>query len=403
MKTRKRVKRKNSYHSFLKTFLMSDNQTEEIIKEQDTIKQDDERLELIEDSKRSAYLWLFIGVLFFLVSILLGFFAYRAMHSSDEGPFESLRSLSMQLSKENSKESNEGKVRRLIDGVYVEEGKENFYPMAFMIDNHVDARPPAGLAKANLVFEAEAEGGVTRFMAVFASDEDVKKIGPVRSARPYFVDWARELSALYGHVGGSPEALAYMKKDNVLHINEFYNGGYYWRDEARPRPHNVFTSTESMNAYLEKMELPEGKFLPWQYKDDETRESRGEVDSIYIPYRLAYYKVEWKYDVETNGYVRYVSGFEHRDDAGQEIRAKNIIIQIADAEVLDNELRLKMETIGEGKAILCLDGYCFDAKWQKNSATARTRFYDESGAELKLNAGTTWVQVVRPDIEFVTE
>jgi hypothetical protein len=366
---------------------------------QDTTKIADEPLDMIDESRRKAYLWLFMGVLFFVVSISLAFFAYRIIKNKELGKLDSFKSLSVPFGAEKPAIDTSKLRRRMIDGSFVEEGQDNVYPFALMIDNHPDARPQAGLSQANLVYEAEAEGSVTRYMAVFASGENIEKIGPVRSARPYFVDWARELSALYGHVGGSPDALVYMQKENVLHINEFYDGEYFWRDESRSRPHNVFTSAENLGKYLAKKELKEGAFLGWQFKDEEVKEKRGTSSIISIPYKLIEGKVEWRYDREANEYSRYLAGTLHQD-GDRVIKAKNIIIQVVKATVLDESLRLKMDSIGKGKAVLCLDGYCREAQWQKNSATARTRFYDETGTELKLNAGTTWVEVVQPEIEF---
>ena len=101
-----------------------------------------------------------------------------------------------------------GKSARILDGVYLSDGESEKYPVAVMIDNKYEARPWSGLSYAGLVFEAPVEGGITRFLAVYSSSREIKKIGPVRSIRPYYLDWASGYGALMAHIGGSPAALA---------------------------------------------------------------------------------------------------------------------------------------------------------------------------------------------------
>ncbi|HSD12679.1 MAG TPA: DUF3048 domain-containing protein, partial [Patescibacteria group bacterium] len=134
--------------------------------------------------------------------------------------------------------------RRVIDGVAVPEDAPDVTGyFAATIDNLSVARPQAGLTKASLVFEAPVEGGITRFLAVFPDDVTADRIGPVRSARPYFLDWASEFDAVYAHVGGSPEALEKIVAYDMRDLNEFFAGKYFWRDENRDAPHNAYTST----------------------------------------------------------------------------------------------------------------------------------------------------------------
>lgn len=348
-----------------------------------------------DKNKNKKRIWLIINAIFFILLVGLSLVAYRVITSDASlGIFG--------RKKEEGKATQQPKpemTRRMIDGVYVPLDEENIPPIAVMIDNHIDARPPAGLAKANLVIEAEAEGGITRYLAVFAANGQEEKIGPVRSARPYFVDWARELSALYVHVGGSPEALVKMKQENVFHINEFYNEFKFWRDSDRFAPHNVFTSRAKLGAYLEENRVSEGKFLPWAFKDDLPVAEEARSNSIEIHYLSPDFQVAWQYQRETNDYWRDLAGEVHTDEDGSVITAKNILIQYAPAEETDDELRLDMHIIGEGDAVYCLDGQCREGSWAKRNATARTRFYDQDGGEIHLNAGTTWVEVIRPGYE----
>ncbi len=291
-------------------------------------------------------------------------------------------------------------VRRYIDGVFVKKGEENFYPMAVIIDNHIDARPPAGLSGASLVYEAEAEGSITRYLAVFASGENIERIGPVRSARPYFIDFAKELSALFVHCGGSPEALVKISKDNIFGLNEFYNGSYFWRDKSRPAPHNVFTSMELLNKYIKDKNYDSGKFFSWKFKDEKLPGNNELNREITINFKYPDFTVRWNYDIINNEYLRYLNGVIHKDEEGREIKAKNIIIQKVKTEVIDEELRLKMETAGQGDAIVCLDGVCRSAQWRKNNFSSRTRYYYEDNDEIIFNAGKIWIEIVRPELEI---
>jgi len=300
-----------------------------------------------------------------------------------------------------------GCVRRLIDGAWVEPGQENLYPIALMIDNLPEARPAVGLSKANLVYEAEAEGGITRYLAIFAGGQDLKKIGPVRSVRPYFLDWAEELGAVIAHCGGSPEALARIIKEDVYDLNEFYQGHHFWRDQSRLAPHNIFTSTQLLNAYSEEKIKKEASYFSWKFKDpaenikaDEVEDSNIKI-GYYSPVMEEGFAVEWKYDIINNKYIRYLAGDIHETAEGEIITAENIIIQYMAAEVIDNALRLKMETIGGGEAVICLDGKCQKGEWKKESKFSRTRYYYENGQETEFNAGQTWIEAVRPEREVV--
>lgn len=334
-----------------------------------------------------------LGLVFFV--LLLAFLAYRVFNGQDITPkIPDLKNLKQKV--------DDGLVSRNIDGIRVEPNQNNLYPVAVMIDNSPDARPQAGLSQANYVIEAEAEGGITRYLAIFDSGEMPEKIGPVRSARPYFIDWAQEFSAVYTHCGGSPEALVKISRDGVIDLNQFYRADIFWRDNARLAPHNVYTSGELLNEFLSSKDLDEGKFFPFVFKTEADFNNRPEQHEINITYRLRGFHVNWVYNKDNNEYVRFVSGKEYKDAEEETIKAKNIIIQKADARVLDDKLRLEMDIIGEGEAYVCLDGACQPGTWKKKSSTARTRFYDINNQEFKFNPGTTWVEVVRPDIEFTT-
>lgn len=358
-------------------------------------------------------LWLSISVFAFALFVIIAFFIYKQTISFfsilNKGIlFTPQKQTENEIGTTSKKIETEQKIctvcfRRQIDGIYIEKSKKIFFPVAVVIENHKDARPQSGLASANFVIEAEVEGGITRFLAVYADGEKLDKIGPIRSARSYYVDWAEEFSALFAHCGGSPDALAKIIKDKVFDLNEFYKGGYFWRDGGRQAPHNIYTSTEKIGGYLDERKKSEGGFLPWRFKDDESLGADAIGENIMIKFKTPEYYVDWIYDKESNGYIRYLAGQRHKDADGSEIKAKNVIIQYVRAYVVDDAMRLKMSHIGEGKAIVCLDGKCVEGKWKKEKSSARTRFYDMNGEEFKFNAGTTWVEAVRPEREVAVE
>ncbi len=356
----------------------------------------------IEDRKRKAKIFLFINLAIFVISLvfLIGLFYFISQSKNNNLGSFSISSSEMRAS---SKEESKKKSSRKIDGIKVPDGEDNNFLIAIMIDNHSDARPPSGLAKAHLVFEAEVEGGITRIMGIFSSGQEISEIGPIRSARPYFIDWARELSALYTHVGGSPDALVKIQQDKILDINEFFNGQYFWRDKNKPMPHNVYTSSAKLDKYLSDKSADRNRFVPWFFKDEDLLESRPDSANIKIHYKLGMYVVEWKYNKADNNYSRYVAGEIYKEKDGEEIKAKNILIQVAPAHELDDKLRLEMNTIGNGKSLICMDGKCKIGAWEKKHPSDRTRFYYEDGKEAKFNPGTTWVQVVRPEIAYSWE
>jgi len=293
--------------------------------------------------------------------------------------------------------------RRKIDGICLEsEEKVNLYPVAVMIENMVEAWPLSGVDKANLIIEAPVEAAIPRFLAIYASDEEIPKIGPIRSARPYYLDWAEEFRALYLHVGGSPEALQKIKNYDIFDLNQFFNDQYFWRDHNRQAPHNVYTSSELIEKALEAKELKEVAYESWLYKDEAKLEDRpAEVKDLVINFSAPIYRVTWKYNRETNDYLRYQGRDIQKMANGAEITAKNVVIQIAKIQIIDDYSRRKIWTVGEGKAFIFQDGKVIEGKWKKERRGARTKFYDLEDVEIEFNGGTTWVEVV-PDEGLVS-
>lgn len=298
-------------------------------------------------------------------------------------------------------------ISRKIDGQIVFSEEEiNLYPVAIMVENAADSWPQSGLDKANLVIEAITEASIPRFVAIYANNEEIDKIGPVRSARPYYLDWIEPYQPLYMHVGGSPEALQKIKSTDyhLLDLDQFFHWVYYWRDKWRYAPHNVYTSSELIQEALADEELTEPvDYETWAYKKDlEADKLPEEVNDIVIMYSTKYYKVKWQYNREENNYIRYQDGEIHKMSDGEWIKAKNIIVQVNDMEILDSVGRKRIDTIGEGQAWVYRDGERIEGTWVKNSKKDIVKYYDTDGNEIEFNRGTTWIEVI-PDEDYLRD
>ncbi len=301
------------------------------------------------------------------------------------------------------------RVRRALDGVLVPLDQANLYPTCAMIENLAEARPQAGLEKANLVYEALTEGGITRFLAVFTSSELAPKIGPIRSARDYYVDWVRELDCLYIRAGGSPQAAQAIAETNINDFNQFYNSQYFWRDEEREkkkfaREHTLYTSSELLvRASRDKQYPAAGTYDVWTFADDPPLAERPTGDIILtIPFSTFTYKVDYAYDRATNSYTRKQAEQPHVTEEGKVLTAKNVIVQYTEtglAEDKEKKGRLKMQTVGQGNAVIYHDGKEIKGTWKKPSREGRTRYYDVASKEIVFTAGSTWVEILPNDRE----
>lgn len=281
-----------------------------------------------------------------------------------------------------------------LDGTEIELGSANDVPWAIMVENHWESRPPSGLSKASIIFEAPTEAGITRFMAVYNSSAEADKIGPVRSARDYYLDWASEFNAIYAHVGGSPQALEKIPSANIYDLNQFFNGRYFWRSTDRYAPHNVYTNSELLREAMNNKGISEPvEFDSWRFKDERVPEQPGPT-TVKINFSVPEYAVRWEWTSSTNEYIRYNDGEAHTEQDGTRLTAKNIAVVLTEAYVIDREGRLKLRTLGKGKAWVFRDGELAEATWSKPNPESRIKFYDVTGREILFNRGATWVEVI---------
>lgn len=289
-------------------------------------------------------------------------------------------------------------VARHLDGVFVPRGQEALLPFAVMVENSPDARPLSGISLASLVVEAPVEGGITRFMAVYDATTTMDQVGPVRSARPYYVELADALHAVYAHVGGSPDALARIASlSGFRNLDEFSNGSSFWRASNRFAPHNAYTNSERLAAAAARASWGPVAFTPWRYLST-TGTDRGDVTDIRIPYGGAF-TVSWSYDASENRYVRFQAGAQQKDADGTVVRSTNVLILRTDAQVLDDYGRLQLRTTGSGKGVLFRDGKRFDLTWRR-VAGQWFSFESIDGGEILFQPGSTWVSFVTSPEEF---
>lgn len=303
---------------------------------------------------------------------------------------------------QNTNTTTEALFPRVVDGVPVPQNQVNTSLYAIVIENMVDSRPPSGLDKASIVYETLAEGGITRFLAMYPSGGKViPEIGPVRSARPYFVSWAQEYgNPLFVHAGGSPEALALLKAGTtkVVDFNQFSHGGNFIRDDKRAAPHNLYTNYNLLYSGLRNTVLRDAvpQYTAWTFKGEASIDSRpATVNDVVINFSSFNYKVAYKYDRVQNQYQRLVADKPHVTRTGDQLYAKNIAVLYTDISVTQNNKgRMDIKTVGTGKLQLFRDGAMTEGTWKKDSDTSHTQFLDGTGQPLSLNAGQTWVEVV---------
>jgi hypothetical protein len=296
--------------------------------------------------------------------------------------------------------STQNALRHPLNGQVVSNENWSYFPVAVMIDNSYTVRPQAGLAQADIIYEALAESNITRLLAIFDKNNVAEKVGPVRSARSYYMDWAQEYGGIYMHVGGSPQALADIKKYNFTNIDQIGAGEiYFWRDQKLKMPSNVFTSATNWLRAGEIKEVESSNAsssinILWHYVDtpapDETQKPE-----ITIKYSEDYYKANWRFNNALQQYQRWQDDEKFSFDTGDQAAVSNVIVQVVDAQLIDIERR-SMDTQKGGKV------YIFNALGQQSGQwkyiNNRTRFFNEQGTEqLKLLSGHTWVQIINDE------
>ncbi|SCZ77155.1 DUF3048 domain-containing protein [Acidaminobacter hydrogenoformans] len=278
-------------------------------------------------------------------------------------------------------------------------------PIFVMMDNHSGARPQSGLKEALFVYEMLAEGNITRYMAVFTGTEDYE-VGPIRSARPYFINRALEYDGIYVHVGGSPQAFADLVNLKVADVDGLSAGkNVFWRRSHKKIPHNMYSTLEAIRRDANRRKYrTEASFEVPVYASAPLQLEGEAAASVRFVYRegSSGYASGYKYDEASGLYQRYVNGKIHVDELDDvPIQAANVIVQTVRAKTVDNEGRLVMEDVGSGKGWLISMGTRIPVKWEKADRRAQTVYKMEDGTPIELMPGVTWIQVIPQWLEPV--
>lgn len=320
-----------------------------------------------------------------------------------------------------------------LNGVLYSKQQEQWWqkhrPLGVMIENHVDARPQSGLSGADVIYEAVAEGGITRFLGVFYC-QDAGEVGPVRSARTYYIDFLSEYgsSPLYAHVGGAnqpgpADALGQLDTYGWTGYNDMnqFSIGFptYWRDYDRlghtaATEHTMYSTVQKLWDYaattrgltnVDKDGNPwDTKFVPYAFTDDAPASARPASQSIHLEFWTGGpdYYVDWTYNPQTNLYSRNNGGKPHIDrDTNKQLTAKNVVVveMVEDNadDGYENNVHLLFEDKGTGKAVVFKDGKRINGTWRKDSRTSRMIIKDSSGNQIKLDRGLIWFEVLPTD------
>lgn len=376
---------------------------------------------------------LFLGIAFYIVSAVLSYSLFSKSSSAENSKVASPLAVKFPTATTGRVvfSTTAPKTQSCpLNGAFYSKDQSDWWqghsPLGVMIENHVDARPQSGLGYADVVYEAVAEGGITRFLAVFYC-QDAGIIGPVRSARTYFLDFISEYGSnpLYAHVGGAnaagpADALSQITNYGWTGYNDLnqFSIGFptFWRDYSRQghtvaTEHTMYSTTSKLWDFAAKSRGITNvdkngnswstNFTSYSFKDDDNLSSRGNINTIHLEFwpQDDQYAVDWKYDRTNNLYNRDNGGVPHIDkDTGKQLTAKNIVVLFmkethAD-DGYDNNVHLLYGTKGIGDAIVFRDGKKIIGTWKKASRTSRTLLFDSNGLPIKFNRGKIWFEIL---------
>lgn len=272
---------------------------------------------------------------------------------------------------------------------------------AVMIENSPDARPQSGLGAAGVVFEAVAEGGITRFEA-FYQESQPKLIGPVRSLRPYYFDWAKTFNASVAHVGGSTEALNKIRSPGERDLDQFFNADTYWRASDRWAPHNVYTSSDKLSALNKSKGFKNSNFtsLKRQKPSRVKPAEKLNATSIKVDISSDTFNPSFRYNKKSNSYIRYQDGAPHIDrETKKPIEPKVVIALLTSVTPASNGYYMVIKTTGKGTAYIFQNGTVTKSTWTKADNKSQYQFTAADGKPILLNPGLTWFSVTANDKE----
>ncbi len=303
-------------------------------------------------------------------------------------------------------DTHEGQAKSYLTGQWIDEEQAKKRPLAVMIGNTVDALPQYGISSADIIYEVPVEGSYTRLMAIFQDYSGLDKIGSVRSCRHYFIYFAKEFDAIYTHYGQAVYAEPILAQDDVNNLSGMdgtIGSIMFYRDTNRKAPHNAFISEEGINAAIEKKgyrtELSsdyQGHYL-FAEDEQEVNLTNGE-DALVVSPGYFVNKPWFVYNAEDGLYYRYEFKDKQIDGANeQQLAVKNILVQYCDWSYKDENGYLDINTTSGGDGIYITNGKMEKVTWTKANENSPARYFDESGNEITINQGKTWVCIARKD------
>lgn len=358
---------------------------------------DEARRKKAQKKKQDRQFFMIAGLL--LIALVLLIVYYFTLDNTPQVPVEGPKVIQQSRLKAINENSNER-------------------PLAVMIDNNVGNDNQAGLQDSYLNYEIIVEGGLTRIMAIY-KDKEVSLIGPVRSARHYFLDYAMESDAVYAHYGWSPYAEKDIKNLDVNNINGMTDSSPYSRDTTIAAPHNVFTSTSKLRNYFSnknyEQETSNWRLLNYSYSEldlapvieDEALESNNNSAKAANKVSMTYSNSQtrsYTYDENNKYYLRFMNNNPHLDKTSkQQLHYKNIIIMKVSNSNIDNTGRQDLATTGTGEGYFITNGGVVSINWSKDSRTSKTVFSYPNGDPIRVNDGNTFIQVVPMNSNIVIE
>lgn len=261
-----------------------------------------------------------------------------------------------------------------------------------MIENSPDARPQSGLVDAGVVYEAIAEGGITRFLTLFQESRP-GYIGPVRSVRPYYLDFLAPYDAPIAHAGGSAQALAEIRAQGIKDLDHGANAGAYQRVSNRFAPHNLYTNRDALLGIHNARGWNTSNFTGFPRKADQPSTTPPNARTVDLTISAPLYNPHFDYDAPSNSYVRSMGGKPHVDEkSGKQINPKVIVVIVTSHRYAG--IYSVYGVTGTGQAYIIQDGNLTQGVWEKTDRKSQYKFGDANGAPLALNAGQTWITLV---------
>jgi hypothetical protein len=269
--------------------------------------------------------------------------------------------------------------------------------LAIMIENQADARPQSGLLHADVVYEALAEGGITRFIAVYLSG-DAPVVGPVRSLRHYFAFIAGDYGADVVHIGASPEGFAWRDAMNMGHLDESAADPGVWRARTRPPPHNAYTDTAADRGFLQQRGRQRNRL--WGPLLFDAQAPRGEevAEHVTLGFLPWPYRVSYAWDAAQGRYLRAMEGGAHIDAlTGDQIAPATVVVQFTDVAAIPNDPKHRLDVNlvgGSGELVVFSGGTRREGTWSKSAPRSSSTWLDDRGRPLVIPPGPVWVEVV---------